>query len=147
MARIHRLQSWIGVAIATVAASTLACAKELESPNFRGGLWHFQTTTEQVHKSSKGSDVRIEETTRCVDPTVSMKYTFRSPDVGSCRSAKPQLIDNRYIFTNRCDHMGPVRTEIVVESDKAYREINELSIGTSPRKETVVARRIGDCPK
>ena len=41
--------------------------------------------------------------------------------------------------------MGPVRTEIIVEGDAHYTEVNELSVGIFPRRETVIAHRVGDC--
>jgi len=41
--------------------------------------------------------------------------------------------------------MGPVRTTIDVESDTAYIEINELTVGRLPRTDTVIARRIAEC--
>ena len=45
----------------------------------------------------------------------------------------------------RCDYLGPVRTEITVESDAAYTEVNEVAVGKYPISDTVIARRIGDC--
>ncbi len=83
--------------------------------------------------------------TRCVDPTVAMKATFSSPSVGNCVSTRPEKSDNQYIFSNRCDYMGPVSTVITVQSDEAYTEVNELSVGKLPRVESVVANRVGDC--
>jgi hypothetical protein len=135
---------WAIVAIAHVALTMAATAKELNAPVFQRGMWQFQRTTEHL-RNPDAIDTRIEEMIRCVDPNMAMRETFRSPDVGNCRSAKPQLIGNRYIFSNRCDYMGPVRTEITVESEEAYREVNELAVGPAPRKETIVARRLGAC--
>jgi hypothetical protein len=107
-------------------------------------MWRFERTLE--HSSPSTMVILIkEEVTRCVDPTNAMRATFASPDVGSCHSAKPERSNNRYIFSLRCDYMGPVRTEITVESDAAYVEVNELTVGAFPRTDTVVARRIGDC--
>ena len=83
--------------------------------------------------------------TRCVDPTIAMRATFASPDVGACHSAKPRKEGNRYTFPMRCDFMGPVRTEINVASDVSYTEINEVAVGTFPKTDTVIARRFGDC--
>jgi hypothetical protein len=85
--------------------------------------------------------------TRCVDPTEAMKETFKPLSVGGCHSVKPEKLDNRYVFSMRCDYLGPVRTVIEVEGDAAYTEINELTVGNFPRKDTVIARRIGDCEK
>jgi hypothetical protein len=83
--------------------------------------------------------------TRCVDPTQAMKATFSSASVGSCQSSRPEKVNNKYIFSNRCDYMGPVSTVITVQSDEAYTEVNELTVGQLPRKDLVIAKRIGDC--
>jgi hypothetical protein len=83
--------------------------------------------------------------TRCVDPTQAMKATFSSASVGNCHSSRPEKISNKYIFSNRCDYMGPVSTVITVLSGDAYTEVNELRVGQVPRTDLVVARRISDC--
>ena len=83
--------------------------------------------------------------TACVDPTQAMKATFASPSVGNCVSAKPEKVANQYIFSNRCDYMGPVSTTITVNSADSYTEMNELTAGDLPRVELVVAKRLGDC--
>jgi hypothetical protein len=83
--------------------------------------------------------------TRCVDPTNAMKDIFASPNVGSCRSTKPERVRNRYTFANRCDYLGPVRTDITVHSEEAYTELNVLKVGNFPKVDKVVAQRIGDC--
>jgi hypothetical protein len=41
--------------------------------------------------------------------------------------------------------MGPVSTVITVQSDEAYSEVNQLTVGQLPRTDLVIARRIGDC--
>jgi hypothetical protein len=97
-----------------------------------------------AHRKNKHR-VLEREATRCVDPTVAMKATFASPSVGNCVSAKPEKSDNKYTFSNRCDYMGPVSTVITVHSDESYEEVNELTVGTLPRSELVVAHRVGDC--
>ncbi len=83
--------------------------------------------------------------TACVDPTQAMKATFASPSVGNCVSARAEKVDNKYVFSNRCDYMGPVSTVITVNSDASYTEQNELHAGNLPRVELVVAERLGDC--
>ena len=85
--------------------------------------------------------------TRCVDPTQAMKATFSSASIGSCHSSRPEKVSNKYIFSNRCDYMGPVSTVITVQSDEAYTEVNQLTVGKLPRKDLVIAKRIGDCPE
>ena len=41
--------------------------------------------------------------------------------------------------------MGPVSTVITVQSDEAYTEVNELTVGQLLRRDLVIAKRIGDC--
>ena len=113
-------------------------------PTFRKGLWKFVRTVEIGTRSNGRQKLLEREMTRCVDPTHAMKATFSSAAVGSCQSAKPEKINNRYIFSNRCDYMGPVSTVITVQSAEAYTEVNEMNVGL-PRKDLVVARRVGDC--
>ena len=83
--------------------------------------------------------------TRCVDPTHAMKATFSSSSIGSCHSSRPEKVNNKYIFSNRCDYMGPVSTVITVQSDEAYTEVNQVTVGKLPRTDLVIAKRIGDC--
>ncbi len=133
-------------ALAIGLGSTSVSAAEIEAPQFRKGLWNFHRTIERIRDASYGNQVLVqEEMTRCVDPNVAMKAIFASPSIGNCHSTRPERIGNRFVFARRCDFMGPVRTEITVESDVAYTELNVLSVGETPRQDLVVARRIGDC--
>jgi hypothetical protein len=132
--------------VAAVLASFSARADEaFEGPKFRKGEWHFVRILEATMHA--GGKVRLleREMTRCVDPTEAMKATFSSAPVGNCHSAKPEKVANKYIFSRRCDYMGPVSTVITVQSDEAYTEVNELTVGRMPRTDLVVAQRIGDC--
>lgn len=120
-------------------------AAEFEGPSFRKGMWRFVRTLDVgVHPTMKHQLMR-QEATRCVNPTEAMKATFAPATIGSCISAKPERESNTYIFARRCDFMGPVRTVITVDSEDAYTEVNELTVGVLPRTDFVTARRIGDC--
>lgn len=113
-------------------------------PTFRKGMWRFVRTMELVSPSNVRQKLLECEMIRCVDPTQAMKVTFSSPSIGNCHSSRPEKISNRYVFSNRCDYMGPVSTVITVLSDEAYTEVNEVH-GQAPRTDRVVARRISDC--
>ena len=137
--------------IAVTLSVPLLCSDALAEdgfggPTFRKGLWKFVRTLEIISRSNGHQKLMEREMTRCVDPTTAMKATFASAPVGSCQSSKPQKVNNRYIFSNRCDYMGPVSTVITVQSDEAYTEVNELMVGQH-RKDLVIAKRIGDCPQ
>ena len=132
------------------SASLLAChgaaAEEgFNGPTFRKGMWRFIRTLEIVSPSNGRHKLLEREMTRCVDPTQAMKATFSSPSVGSCHSSKPEKVSNKYIFSNRCDYMGPVSTVITVLGAEAYTEVNQVNVGQAPQTDRVVARRIGDC--
>jgi len=144
---VFALHGALIVMAAITAGSSAAPAQPFDGPAFRKGMWHFERVIERNPATDATAILMRREMTRCVDPTLSMRATFSSPNVGSCHSVKPQKIGNQYIFPMRCDYMGPVRTEITVESDTAYTEVNALSIGDMPRTDTVVARRVGDCGK
>ena len=126
--------------------SSQANAETFEGPSFRKGMWHFVRTLDLVGPRKNKQRLLAREMTRCVDPTHAMKSTFSSSSVGSCVSSKPERSDNKYLFANRCDDMGPVSTVITVHNDASYTELNELTAGKLPRTELIVARRVGDCP-
>ena len=132
------------IVLSPVLSSHASAEEGFGGPTFRKGLWKFVRTLEIVSHSNGRQKLLEREMTRCVDPTTAMKATFASAPVGGCHSAKPEKVNNRYIFSNRCDYMGPVSTVITVQSDEAYTEVNEIHVGL-PRKDLVVARRVGDC--
>jgi hypothetical protein len=135
----------IALTVSVPLLSSQALAEEgFGGPTFRKGLWKFVRTLELTHSSSR-QKLLEREMTRCVDPTEAMKATFASGPVGNCHSSKPEKVNNRYIFSNRCDYMGPVSTVITVHSDESYTEVNELTVGKLPRTDLVVAKRVGDC--
>lgn len=136
----------VSVASFFVFASESAKAEAIETPQFRKGLWSFERTLERIREAPHPNQLLVQEKmTRCVDPSLAMKHIFASPSIGSCSSSRPELINNRYVFSKRCDFMGPVRTEITVESDESYIELNVLTVGNFPRQDMVIAKRIGDC--
>jgi len=135
-----------GIILTQLGLPSVARAGEFSGPSFRKGLWHFVRTLDLVAHRKTKHRLFERELTACVDPTQSMKATFASESIGNCVSAKPEKVDNKYFFANRCDYMGPVSTTITVHSAESYTEMNELNTGTMPRVELVVAERLGDCP-
>ena len=135
----------VGIALLTLGSVSPAKAEEFDGPSFRKGLWHFVRTLDLVAHRKNRHRLLERELTACVDPTQAMKATFASPSIGNCVSSKPEKLENKYVFSNRCDYMGPVSTTITVNSDESYTELNELHAGNLPREELVVAQRVGDC--
>jgi hypothetical protein len=139
------LRVTIALSVSLLAFQAAAAEEHFGGPTFRKGMWRFVRTLEIVTHSNVRHKLLKREMTRCVDPTQAMKATCSSASVGSCHSSRPEKINNKYIFSNRCDYMGPVSTVITVLSDEAYTEVNEVRVGQVPRTDLVVARRISDC--
>ena len=136
----------MALVVSTPWLSSHALAEEaFGGPTFRKGLWRFVRTLEMVNSQNIRQTLLERDVTRCVDPTHAMKATFSSAPVGNCHSSRPEKINNKYVFSNRCDYMGPVSTVITVQSAEAYTELNEINVGRLPRKDLVTAKRIGDC--
>ena len=139
------------ISILALAVFVLAFGESVQAydgPTFTKGLWLFQRSTEFVTRHwilPNARRIKVEPAVvRCVNPTEAMIETFRQVSIGSCASTLPEKQKTTFLFAKRCDYLGPVKTLISVESETAYVETNE-TIGSSPKKEIVKARRIGDC--
>ena len=130
---------------APLLSSQAQAEESFVGPTFRKGLWRFVRTLEIVNPQNVRQKLLEREMTRCVDPTHAMKATFSTNSIGSCHSSRPVKVNNKYTFSNRCDYMGPVSTVITVQSDEAYTEVNQVTVGKLPRTDLVIAKRIGDC--
>lgn len=146
---INTVRLGASAAIASYLLLPLDCASAEEWPSFRKGVWQFERTLQLNEKPGVADQNRVlskHEMRRCVDPSESMKETFRPVSVGNCHPTKPRRVANKYVFALRCDYLGPVKTTIEVLSDTAYTETNEVQVGNFPRTETVVAHRVAECP-
>jgi hypothetical protein len=149
----RRFKNSLGISlVAGLVLSALPTGQQslaYDGPTFSKGMWLFQRSTEFVTKHwvlPNARRVKVEQpVVRCVNPTEAMIETFRPVSVGACQSTLPERKKNTFVFAKRCDYLGPVKTVITVESDAAYRETNELLTGASPKRDIVVARRLGDC--
>jgi len=121
-----------------------------DPPKFRPGLWQFDRTLEidgvKTERRLLTSNLVVKpREIRCVNPHVALKAASRPLYLGNCRVTRSQPGDNEYVTMTFCGPGDPVKSELKVESDTAYTEINEGRIGASTTRDTVVARRIGDC--
>lgn len=130
------------IVLMAAGAATAVRAELVDSPKFQRGLWQFDRVLEYP---DAGLVTRQDGIKRCVDPTTAMKGIFASPNIGSCRSSSAERVDNQYTFANRCDYLGPMRTEITVYSAQAYTELNVSKAGNFRAVDTVSAKRLGDC--
>jgi hypothetical protein len=132
---------------ALLAAKSASFADD--GPVLRGGLWKFERTIETNGESTnrlQTSGLPIDrDTTRCVDPTAALKLELAPLQFGVCSVKDLRKTDGGYVFEKICSGGTPIKTELNVESDSAYTEVNEGTIGKISTKETLVAHRVGDC--
>jgi hypothetical protein len=135
------------VACALLAAKSVSFADD--GPVLRSGLWKFERTLETNGEPTnrlQTSGLPIDrDTTRCVDPTHALKLELAPLQFGVCSVKDLRKTDGGYVFEKICSGATPIKTELNVESDSAYTEVNEGTIGKISTKETLVAHRVGDC--
>ena len=133
----------IRVAVGAVSASLTGAALADELPTFRKGTWEFQRTVDGgPGKSQKLSNKE------CVDPTADMKRQNAMLTKMGCTFSPVAKSGNAYAFTSECRMQGIVarsKTVLTYENDGAYRLDVESTQNGQPSKETLVAKRVGDC--
>jgi len=149
MSALLRVALLTGPLIAGLLLTALP-ADAKDPPKFRPGLWQFDRTLEvngvkTEHQVLNSNLVVKPRETRCVNPGGAFKAASRPLYLGNCRITRSQPSDNEYVTMTYCGPGDPVKSELKVESNTAYTEIHEGKIGASTTKDTVVARRIGDC--
>lgn len=110
-------------------------------PSFRKGMWQLDDTMEINGKSIK------HPTKRCMDPTTTVQATLEPKTAFGCVTEPPKRTGNRYHSLTKCSGamVGSTERVITVESDSAYTDISVQKLGKMNGKETLIAKRIGDC--
>lgn len=134
-------RSVLCAAVAAVSSFTLAD----ELPTFKPGLWEFKRTVEDARI---GQPTHLEDK-RCIDPGAEMRRTNDMLAQQGCKVTPFVRSGGEYRFTSTCQIQGKryeSHSVITVESDSAYRVVITGSGAGSASKETLVAKRAGDCP-
>ena len=140
----HRFDS---IALAALACGALFPAAVVadDIPALRKGLWEYKRTV--PGKGDGGKDAVI-TTQKCVDPVASMKAMSELLANKGCTITPPTMKGNVRTSASECPVQGTsVRSESVMtfEGDSAYHvEITTTGRGKSG-KETLAAKRVGDC--
>jgi hypothetical protein len=110
-------------------------------PKFRKGMWQLDDTMEINGKPIK------HPTKRCTDPTTTVQATLEPKTAFGCVTEPPKRTGNRYQSLTKCSGamVGSTERVITVESDSAYTDISVQQLGKIKARETLIARRIGDC--
>jgi hypothetical protein len=129
----------VGVVSTAVVCMIAAAGEDL--PALRQGMWKFTRTV-------GGKTI---ESNRCTSPTDDMKRQNATLQKAGCTFSPIRKAGNTFTFDANCTLPGGMtsRTTSVLtyESDSAYRLDVTGTVGGEPTKETLVARRTGDCTK
>lgn len=126
-----------------VLLAGIAAADEI--PALRPGMWEFTRTLIPVSGKPQTMSDKI-----CADPTAEMKRQNVLLTKAGCKFTPVQKKGKSYIFQAACTIQGVAgesTTAMTVESDSAYRLEIETRQGKRRSRETLTARRVGDCPK
>jgi hypothetical protein len=144
-------QFWLCVLTlgAAICTGLPAVAATRDLPTFRPGLWQFDRTLEADGDSNgrrvtSGTKIQPRDQ-RCVDPTKAMRNLATTFPHASCRPPTFEGKDGEFVLIRNCGADGSIKTVIKVESDSAYTETTEGTIGALRSREAIAARRIGDC--
>jgi hypothetical protein len=132
--------SWLA-AVACGAASAAQAADEL--PSFRSGFWELKRTVEDP-----GAQPMNVETRNCVDPSADIRRMQEAMSSRGCVYSPLAKDGNTYTLTADCkqgDATVRSRTVITAESDSAYSVTVTTISGERQSRETMTARRVGDC--
>jgi len=143
---------WIGVlpaaGLAAVLALTLAAVAFADPwPTLRSGMWEYQRT--MVRSAQPGKPIVVTKR-KCGNPAEDMKRQNAQLTAAGCRFSPVRKAGNVYTFTSQCSMAGiqvQSRSTLTVESPDAYHLFVESREGGETSKETLIARRMGDCAK
>lgn len=135
-----RSMSYAALCLLVVAASALA-----DLPPLRKGMWEFKRTVEG--QGAGGKPVTLTNK-KCTDPTADMKRINELLTKQGCKFSQVSSKGNTHSFTSSCQVKGvPMqsRSVVTVQSDSAYTVQVSSSGGGRSTKETLTAKRVGDC--
>jgi hypothetical protein len=135
-------------ALAVALATTLAAVAFADPwPTLRSGMWEFQRT--MVRSNQPGKPLVVTKR-KCGNPAEDMKRQNAQLTRAGCRFSPVRQAGNTYVFTAQCSMAGlqvQSKSTLTVENPGAYRLVVESREGGVASKETLIARRVGDCAK
>ena len=137
---VRKVHLLVFLFIAICIALSESVANSDEYPFFRTGMWEFNRTMVGVSGQGKSQI--------CTNPTKDMKRTNENLSREGCKIYLFTRSGNTYSFMTDCTRVGSAKfkTVVSVENDSAYTVNIETQQGKQVTKETITARRIGECP-
>ena len=144
--RWHTVLPPVGLLVA-LALTLAAVASADPWPVLRSGMWEYQRT--MVRSDQPGKPIVVTKR-KCGNPTEDMKRQNAQLTAAGCRFSPVRKAGNTYTYTAQCSMAGlqvQSRSTLTVENPGAYRLFVESREGGATSKETLIARRVGDCAK
>jgi hypothetical protein len=135
------------VVVAALAATFAAVASADPWPTLRPGTWEYKRTV--VRSDQPGKPIIVTKR-KCGNPAEDMKRQNARLAAAGCQFSPVRQAGNTYTYTARCSMAGikvQSRSTLTVENPGAYRLFVESREGGATSKETLIARRVGDCAK
>lgn len=133
-----RLRIIVVIALVVVSGSGIAD----EVPKFKPGKWEYSKTL--VINNGKELHQKV---SRCEDPTSEMREFMQAGSMMGCKWDKPLRSGNQYTSLSACNNGNTKKIIRIIKSDSAYDEMSEDAGKKIHMKQTIIARRIGDCKK
>jgi hypothetical protein len=133
--------------VAALAMMFVAVAFADPWPTLRSGMWEYKRT--MVRSDQPGKPMVITKR-KCGNPTEDMKRQNAQLTAAGCRFSPVRKAGNVYTYTAQCSMAGiqvQSRSTLTVENSGAYRLLVESREDGVTSKETLIARRVGDCAK
>lgn len=128
------------IVMAALVVATGACLAD-EVPKFKQGMWEYDKTL-----VVNGKELH-QKFSRCTDPTDDMREFMKPGALMNCKWGKPTQSGNRYTLNSMCENGTHKEIVRIVKSDSSYDEISD-DFGLKTRmKQTLLARRTGNCIK
>lgn len=140
-----RLRQAVRVGVALMLASGVSYAEE-QWPKVQHGLWEVERSVENEEGSFKDSN--------CTNPIQDLKKQNRTLEQNNdCQYDPPSEDGDSYRYRTECamNKMGGASFSVVTTSvltmdgGNAYTLVMERAINGATKKETVRAKRVGDC--
>lgn len=131
------------IILCVTALPCIAVADDL--PALRKGMWEFNRSVEDSKAPGKPMKMTNKQ---CVDPTAEMKKKNAALAKQGCKFSPAVRKGNTYSIGSDCQIQGvsmQARSVMSVESDSAYKVDVTSTAGARSTKETLVAKRVGDC--
>ena len=138
---VRRVVAVTLLACASLAALSVASLAE-ELPLFRKGLWQFKRS---VHGGAAPQEMT---TQKCTSPSDDMRARNEKAAHDGCKVSPLTRSGSSYHFTFECVLQGTSISSdsvITVESDSAYHVEIDSRVGSAHTKESLDAKRLGDC--